>query len=238
MFIEQKYLITLTLLFTILFYNKYSYASDYEKEITILENYLNSIDNMSFLFEQKQHANDKEIGWMQIAKPNKLRIEYKGENDLLIIVNSAYLVLYKANDDTITSLSNDGPWDILTADYIQITSDENNIEANSYVKNIEKIYRNNKNYIIYDILMKNKSGQFGVPILLFASLDPFIIEGWTIMDSENKEIIVKITKILNINEKNLDPELFKLSEKERISGKLWKGPFEKDPIKRKPKYRN
>ena len=50
-------------------------------------------------------------------KPDKLRIEYKGENDLIIIANSSYLVLYKANDDIITSLSNEGPWNILTKKY-------------------------------------------------------------------------------------------------------------------------
>ena len=77
-----------------------SHSSDIQKDLIALENYLNSINNMSFIFEQKDKKNKKEIGWMLIQKPDKLRIEYKGENDLIIIANSSYLVLYKAKDDT------------------------------------------------------------------------------------------------------------------------------------------
>ena len=99
-----KIIYSITLLF--LFCSS-SYSSNIQKDIINLENYLNSIDNMSFIFEQKDKKNKKDIGWMLVQKPDKLRIEYKGENDLIILANSSYLVLYKANDDIITSLSNE-----------------------------------------------------------------------------------------------------------------------------------
>ncbi|MFP6779088.1 MAG: outer membrane lipoprotein carrier protein LolA [Alphaproteobacteria bacterium] len=220
-----------------MFYNKYSYSSDQEEELKLLENYLNSINNLSFIFEQTSQDTDKEIGWMQIAKPDKIRIEYEGNNDLIIIANSFYLILYKAEDDRITSLSNDGPWKVLSAENIHITSDINNLEANSYVKNIKKSSLKGKNYIIYEIFMKNKSNQFSTPIFLYASLEPFKIEGWTIHDNKNKKIIVKITEILNTNKNYLSPDIFSLSEAERQSGKVWYGPFNKKQIVRKPKYR-
>ena len=70
-----------------------SYSSNTQKDLIVLENHLNSINNMSFIFEQKDKKNKKEIGWMLVQKPDKLRIEYKGENDLIIIANSSYLVL-------------------------------------------------------------------------------------------------------------------------------------------------
>ena len=237
MFIKKNFLINLILLVLLLFYNKYSYSSDQEEELKLLENYLNSINNLSFIFEQTSQDTDKEIGWMQIAKPDKIRIEYEGNNDLIIIANSFYLILYKAEDDRITSLSNDGPWKVLSAENIHITSDINNLEANSYVKNIKKSSLKGKNYIIYEILMKNKSNQFSTPIFLYASLEPFKIEGWTIHDNKNKKIIVKITEILNTNKNYLSPDIFSLSEAERQSGKVWYGPFNKKQIVRKPKYR-
>jgi len=237
MFIKKNFLINLILLVLLLFYNKYSYSSDQEEELKLLENYLNSINNLSFIFEQTSQDTDKEIGWMQIAKPDKIRIEYEGNNDLIIIANSFYLILYKAEDDRITSLSNDGPWKVLSAENIHITSDINNLEANSYVKNIKKSSLKGKNYIIYEIFMKNKSNQFSTPIFLYASLEPFKIEGWTIHDNKNKKIIVKITEILNTNKNYLSPDIFSLSEAERQSGKVWYGPFNKKKIVRNPKYR-
>ena len=88
-----KIIYSITLLF--LFCSS-SYSSNMQKDIINLENYLNSIDNMSFIFEQKDKKNKKEIGWMVVQKPDKLRIEYKGENDLIIIANSSYLVLYNS----------------------------------------------------------------------------------------------------------------------------------------------
>ena len=237
MFIKIK-LINLTLLVILLFYSKYCYSSNQGKDLKLLENYLNSLNNLSFIFEQKNQDAEKEIGWMQIAKPNKIRIEYKGSNDLIIISNDFYLILYKAEDDIITSLSNDGPWNILSTENIHITSDIKNSAANTYVKNVKKYSLKGKSYIIYEILMKNKSNQFSTPIFLYASLEPFKIEGWTIYDNKNKKIIVKITEILNTNKSYLSPDIFSISEAERVSGKVWHGPFSKDKIVRKPEYRN
>ena len=80
---------------------------------------------------------EKETGWMVIDKPNKLRIEYKGDNDLIIISNSAYLILYKAEDDIITSLPNEGPWSILTKNDLQLSSNKNDPDADGIINNIK-----------------------------------------------------------------------------------------------------
>ena len=214
-----------------------SYSSNTQKDLIVLENYLNSINNMSFIFEQKDKKNKKEIGWMVVQKPDKLRIEYKGENDLIIIANSSYLVLYKANDDIITSLSNEGPWNILTKKNIKIAINEDNIEANVYLKNIKKFSNKDKNYTTYEILMKNENNQFNTPLLLYTSSSPFQINGWEIGEKDNKTQ-VKILKILEFNEKNIDSNIFLLSEKNRNEGKVWFSPFDKKTIIRDPKYRN
>ena len=229
-----KIIYTITLFF--LFCSS-SYSSNIQKDLVALENYLNSINNMSFIFEQKNKNNKKEIGWMLVQKPNKLRIEYKGENDLIIIANSSYLVLYKANDDIITSLSNEGPWNILTKKNIKIAISEDNIEANVYLKKIKNFSNNNKNFTTYEILMKNEDNQFNIPLLLYTSSNPFQINGWEIGEKDNKTQ-VKILKILEFNKKNIDSNIFLLSEKNRNEGKVWLSPFDKKAVIRDPKYRD
>ena len=229
-----KIIYTITLFF--LFCSS-SYSSNIQKDLVALENHLNSINNMSFIFEQKNKNNKKEIGWMLVQKPNKLRIEYKGENDLIIIANSSYLVLYKANDDIITSLSNEGPWNILTKKNIKIAINEDNIEANVYLKKIKNFSNNNKNFTTYEILMKNEDNQFNIPLLLYTSSNPFQINGWEIGEKDNKTQ-VKILKILELNKKNIDSNIFLLSEKNRNEGKVWLSPFDKKAVIREPKYRD
>ena len=214
-----------------------SYSSNTQKDLIVLENHLNSINNMSFIFEQKDKKNKKEIGWMTIQKPDKLRIEYEGTNDLIIIANSSYLVLYKAKDDVITSLSNEGPWNILTKKNIKISINEDNIEANVYLKKIKKFSNKDKNYTTYEILMKNENNQFNIPLLLYTSSSPFQINGWEIGEKDNKTQ-VKILKILEFNEKNIDSNIFLLSEKNRNEGKVWLSPFDKKAVIREPKYRD
>ena len=225
------YLISLLFLFC-----SHSYSSNIKKDSIMLENYLNSINNMSFIFEQKDNNNKKEIGWMLLQKPDKLRIEYKGKNDLIIIANTSYLVLYKAKDNIITSLSNSGPWNLLTKENIKITSDSNDINATVYVETTKKFSIKEKNYIAYTIYIRDEDSQFNIPILLYASYNPFKIEGWEISNNED-QISVKINKFLTFNEKIISSDMFLLSEKKRNKGNVWLGPFDKKALIREPTSR-
>jgi outer membrane lipoprotein-sorting protein len=219
-------------------YASSSKSEDINNNIETLENYLNTIQNISFTFEQQSPNKEKEIGWMQIAKPNQLRIEYKGTNDLIIISNSHYLILYKANDDIITSLANDGPWSILTKNNLQLGLDKNKPDTNGIVTAVKELEINKVNHIFYEILMRNQDKQLMPPIILHTSNNPFRINGWTIFNEKNEATKIKILKQLSFNKKNLNENIFKLSEKERLQGDVWKGPFNKSQIARKPKYRN
>jgi outer membrane lipoprotein-sorting protein len=219
-------------------YSSSSRSEDINNSIEILENYLNTIQNMSFTFEQQSPNKEKEIGWMQIEKPNKLRIEYKGPNDLIIISNSYYLILYKANDDIITSLPNDGPWSILTKNNLQFGLDKNNPDTNGVVNNVKELKINKVNHIFYEILMRNQDDQLMPPIMLHTSSNPFRIYGWTIFNEKNEATNIKILERLSFNKKSLNENIFKLSEQDRLKGDVWEGPFDKPQIARKPAYRN
>ena len=233
----HKYkLISILLIFFL--YSSSSRTENINNPIEALENYLNTIQNMSFIFEQQSPNKKKEIGWMQIAKPNKLRIEYKGANDLIILSNSYYLILYKANDDIITSLPNDGPWSILTKNNLQFGLDKNNPDTNGVVNNVKELKINKVNHIFYEILMKNEDDQLMPPIILHTSSNPFRINGWTIFNEKNEATEIKILERLSFNQKSLNKNIFKLSEQDRLKGDVWEGPFNKPQIARKSKHRN
>ena len=219
-------------------YSSSSRTENINNPIEALENYLNTIQNMSFIFEQQSPNKEKEIGWMQIAKPNKLRIEYKGANDLIILSNSYYLILYKANDDIITSLPNDGPWSILTKNNLQFGLDKNNPDTNGVVNNVKELKINKVNHIFYEILMRNQDNQLMPPIMLHTSSNPFRINGWTIFNEKNEATNIKILERLSFNKKSVNENIFKLSEQDRLQGDVWEGPFDKPQIARKPKHRN
>ena len=219
-------------------YSSSSRTEDINNTIEALENYLNTIQNISFIFEQQAPNKEKEIGWMQIEKPNKLRIEYKGANDLIILSNSYYLILYKANDDIITSLPNDGPWSILTKNNLQFGLDKNNPDTNGVVNNVKELKINKVNHIFYEILMRNQDNQLMPPIMLHTSSNPFRINGWTIFNEKNEATNIKILERLSFNKKSLNENIFKLSEQDRLKGDVWEGPFDKPQIDRKLKHRN
>ena len=219
-------------------YSSSSRTENINNPIEALENYLNTIQNMSFIFEQQSPNKKKEIGWMQIAKPNKLRIEYKGANDLIILSNSYYLILYKANDDIITSLPNDGPWSILTKNNLQFGLDKNNPDTNGVVNNVKELKINKVNHIFYEILMRNQDNQLMPPIMLHTSSNPFRINGWTIFNEKNEATNIKILERLSFNKKSVNENIFKLSEQDRLKGDVWEGPFDKPQIVRKFKHRN
>ena len=219
-------------------YSSSSRTENINNTIKTLENYLNTIQNMSFIFEQQAPNKEKEIGWMQIEKPNKLRIEYKGTNDLIILSNSYYLILYKANDDIITSLPNDGPWSILTKNNLQFGLDKNNPDTNGVVNNVKELKINKVNHIFYEILMRNQDNQLMPPIMLHTSSNPFRINGWTIFNEKNEATNIKILERLSFNKKSVNENIFKLSEQDRLKGDVWEGPFDKPQIVRKFKHRN
>ena len=232
----QKYKV----IYLVLIFFVYTFSSKSEginHNIQILENYLNTIENMSFIFEQVSPNGEKEIGWMQIEKPNKIRIEYKGDNDLIIISNSHYLILYKANDDIITSLSNDGPWSILTTNNLQLSSDKNNFDANGIINNTKVLKIKDTDHIFYEVLMRNQDKKLLPPIILHTSNKPFKINGWTIFNEKNEGTQIKIIREISFNDVIINEKIFRLSEKDRLEGNVWVSPFNKKTVMRTNKGR-
>jgi len=189
--------------------------------IKILEKYLSSIKNISFTFLQTTNNADTIKGWMLIEKPNKIRIEYEEPEDLIIIANKHYVILYDATDDLTTHLDNEGPWNILTNPNIILSNDESDENINGFVSEIKEIDMKDGTHLFYKIFIKNKQNINFPPIIVHTIADPPKILGWTIYN-KNKTYI-KILEILDINTKTINQEFFYLSEKDRKSGDVWKG---------------
>ena len=109
----------------------------------------------SFTFQQT--TDDKSIkGWMIIEKPNKIRIEYEEPEDLIIIGNNHYLILYNANDNLTTNPENRGPWNILTNAEINLSNNRDDKNINGFVEEL-KIDMKDGKHLFYKILMKNNN---------------------------------------------------------------------------------
>ena len=231
---------TLILFFIIKFFiiNE-SLSQDLDENIYILENYLNNLDSSSILFEQKSFDGEVDKGWMIIKKPNNIRIEYDQPNPNIILSNKDYLIIYDADDDLITHLPiTDGPWTIFTEENLRLSSKENDTSSHGFVKNIEEVNFNNKINFLYKIVMKTSNGVFlDSKIIVYTKIDPFEIIGWKIVNANDQEIFIKIYKIMkeNFNENNL--EIFTLTDIDKKSGNVWKGPFNRLPAKRYPRDR-
>ena len=231
---------TLILFFIIKFFiiNE-SLSQDLDENIYILENYLNNLDSSSILFEQKSFDGEVDKGWMIIKKPNNIRIEYDQPNPNIILSNKDYLIIYDADDDLITHLPiTDGPWTIFTEENLRLSSKENDTSSHGFVKNIEEVNFNNKINFLYKIVMKTSNGIFlDSKIIVYTKIDPFEIIGWKIVNANDQEIFIKIYKIMkeNFNENNL--EIFTLTDIDKKSGNVWKGPFNRLPAKRYPRDR-
>ena len=211
-----------------------AYCQEIDKKILMLENYLSKLDKVSLEFEQKSSKGEIKKGWMLIKKPNNIRIEYEKPYPTIIVSNQKYFILYNAVDNIITHLPiTDGPWTIFTNNKIKLTSDKNNREAHGVVEDIKEIYKNNKKYFFYKLLLRNDNRDLiKNEIIIHLSSDPTKIIGWTITDNNNNKIFVKIIKITDEKANPINLEMFKLSEKDRKSGDVWKGPFNRSPPQR------
>ena len=169
---------------------------------------------------------------MIIEKPDKIRIEYEEPEDLIIIANEHYIILYNATDNLTTNLDNDGPWNILTNSNIILSDNESDKNIDGFVEEIKEINMKDGKHLFYKIIMKNKQNLNFPPIIIHTILDPTKILGWTLYN-KNKTYI-KILEILGTNVEKINQENFYLSKEDRQSGDVWKGPKKRAPAKRYP----
>lgn len=216
-----------------------SFSLNIDEKAFLLEKYLSELNEFSLLFMQKSFDGSTKKGWMLIKKPYNIRIEYEDPHPLIVLSNKNYFILYNAKDNLITHLPvSEGPWILFTQNNFILSANENNKDAHGVVKNIKEIMKDGEIHYFYEILLRNKNkGFMKEKVIVHTSESPIKINGWTIIDGKNNKMHVNIS-IINHNPNELIQEdIFKLLEKDRESGDVWEGPFNRLPAKRYPQGR-
>jgi outer membrane lipoprotein-sorting protein len=87
----------------------------YKSDIVKVENYLNNIQDFSAKFMQLSADGELSQGLFYLSRPGKMRIEYLGQNNILIVVNGAVLAYKDLElDETSYLTTNSTPASFLT----------------------------------------------------------------------------------------------------------------------------
>ena len=214
--------------------NTKTYPQNIEEKISMLEDYVANLDKVALLFKQKSFNGTIKKGWMLIKKPYNIRIEYENPHPLIIVSNKDYFILYNAEDNLIMHLPiSEGPWTIFTKDKLNLSIDKNDKNAHAIIESIEEIVHNGTIHYFYEILIRNENKIFlKNRIVVHATNNPFKINGWIIIDANNNRMHININEIVYKPDELNYTDIFKLFEKDRKSGDVWKGPFNRSPAKR------
>lgn len=129
----------------------HQYASDLEQ----IESYLNNIRNLSAEFEQETSDGNNAKGKFYLSRPGKMRVEYSGQQKILIIVNGSVLSYTDLELDETSYLgTNTTPASFLTRTNISFSAKD--VE----ITNIKK----SENRIKISVMKKNRTeaGEFSI----------------------------------------------------------------------------
>lgn len=127
----------------------------YKSELTQIENYLNSIKNLSAKFVQESSEHNSLNGNFFLSRPGKMRIEYNAQPKILIVVNGSVLAYEDLELDETSYLStNTTPASFLTRP--SISFDAKDIE----ITNVKKFDQQIK----VSVMKKNRkeAGEFSL----------------------------------------------------------------------------
>ena len=158
-----------------------------EKELIISR--LNSIDNITFNFEQITNKK-KEVGTCILSFDNKLSCDYEDSVQKRIIINSKTLIIYQKRYGKIYF------YPIANSPFVKIFNKKNLINL------INKSDYKLNNYINLTIEEKNKE-----KIIIFFNKDNYDLVGWRVID-RLQNVINFFIEITNKNSE-INPEVFK-----------------------------
>lgn len=134
---------------------KESLLNQYSAELAQVENYLNNIKNLSAKFVQETSDGATAEGKLYLSRPGKMRVEYNGEQKVLIIVNGSVLSYTDIELDETSFLStNTTPASFLTRANISFSAKDVDLT------NVKK----SANQIKISVMKKNRTeaGEFSV----------------------------------------------------------------------------
>ncbi len=151
------------------------------EEIKQVENYLNGIRNLQASFVQTSSNGGIAEGMLYIAKPNKIRMEYKDPTSVLIVGDGDYIVYNDKELDQVTHIDYDDiPATMILANNISI--DGKKIKVLDFFKDA------GTTTITLDYQDKGEVG----PITLVFDNNPFALKQWKIVDPQSVEVTVSL----------------------------------------------
>ncbi len=127
------------------------YATDLEK----VETYLNNIENLTAKFAQETSDGNSAQGKLYLSRPGKMRVEYDGQQKILIIVNGSVLSYTDLELDETSYLgTNTTPASFLTRANISFSAKDVEITA----------VKKSEHQIKISVMKKNRkeAGEFSV----------------------------------------------------------------------------
>lgn len=160
-------------------------------ELTSLEHYLNSVRTVRSAFVQTASNGRMAEGMLYLARPGRLRIDYKPPMQLQIFGDSFWLIFVDAELKEVNQLPIDAtPAAILLQDKINFSGD---------IK-VQRVSR--ENGLVKLHVVQTKDPDAGRLIVSIAT-NPLALRGWTVIDAQGVETTVTLVAPV-VNEKIAD----------------------------------
>lgn len=186
-------------------------ASALEKDaqkVQQIEDYLNNVKTLKASFVQTASNGSTAEGKLYVAKPNKIRMEYKEPTNVLIVGDGDYIIYNDKDLDQITNIDyEDVPASLILANNIKI--DGKQIKVSNYYEDQGSVV----------ITLRYPSKPEIAPITMTFTKKPFALRQWSIVDPQSVEVIVSLYDVES--DTSLDESLFKF--KKAKSPKKYKG---------------
>ncbi|MDE2693417.1 MAG: outer-membrane lipoprotein carrier protein LolA [Paracoccaceae bacterium] len=146
--------------------------------------YINSIKTLEANFEQINNDNSLSAGNLLIKKPGKLRMEYEGPNDSVVLVSSGFVTIFdlQSNAPPLTFPLEKTPFRILLFSDLSLEKVNMGVDFNSErsktILTIKNLENQNEGYI--EMTFRD---------------NPIVLEQWLLVNSMAEQIIVKLTNV-------------------------------------------
>jgi len=151
------------------------------QKIQKIEDYLNNVKTMSASFVQTASNGSSSEGSLKVAKPNKIRMEYKEPANILIVGDGENIVYNDKDLDQVTNINyDDVPASLILADNIKI--DGKQIKVSNY-------YEDKGSTVV---TLRYPSKPEIAPITLTFTNSPFALRQWSIVDPQGIEVLVSL----------------------------------------------
>ncbi len=191
-------------------------VAEEDARIAQVQAYLTSLPPSTTTFIQKDPDGTLRSGWMALAPPSRMRIEYEPPSTQILVADGTFLVFHdpEAGQVSHISLASTPLRALLDGDF----GDEST--SGIRVLSIEE----GEDEILIQVAAYDEQGEeFPVRLALVFANDPFRLEGWWVLDVQKRVTEVQLNGFEPADLE--DPSFFQLTPDMRGRGDVWRGPW-------------